>query len=230
MKHIGIAAVTAEGAALVYRQICALAAQQLGGHRHPEITLHSFSLSEHVEAGDGPQRQARWADLMRRSAAKLCAAGADFIICPSNTPHDVYAQVAPQLPVPWLHIAQAVRRVAQASGARHALLLGTRFTIASDLYDRSFDGSGIALLRPEDEEVRRMHQIILDELVPGRASAASRAWFGQLIGAYAARGADSVILGCTELPLAIDAGTSGLPVLDSTAALAQWAVEQAIGG
>src|SRR5690606_37034243 len=144
MKHIGIAAVTAEGAALAYRRICAQAAQRLGDYQHPEITLHTFSLAEHVNVGEG--RRQKWAELMRRSIDKLYAAGADFVSCPSNTPHDAYALVAPGLPVPWLHIADAVRREAVRRGVCRPLLLGTRFTLQSRVYDDVFDGSGIALL------------------------------------------------------------------------------------
>lgn len=226
MKHIGIAAVTAEGAALVYRQICALADKRLGGHRHPEITLHSFSLAEHVNVG--ADRHDKWADLLTRSIAKLHASGADFVICPSNTPNEVYARVAPRLPVPWLHIAQAVRREAQGRGLKRLLLLGTRFTLQSRLYDDLFEGSGITFLRPDDGETSRIHQIIIDDPVPGRASAETCAWFSRLIGKYAAQEADGVILGCTELPLVIDEDSSSMAVLDSTAAPAARALEHAL--
>ena len=156
MKHIGIAAVTAEGAALVYRQICALADKRLGGHRHPEITLHSFLLAEHVNVG--ADRHDKWADLLTRSIAKLHASGADFVICPSNTPHEVYARVAPRLPVPWLHIAQAVRREAQGRGLKRLLLLGTRFTLQSRLYDDLFEGSGSSCPLAACTLRRRRHQ------------------------------------------------------------------------
>ena len=226
MKHIGIAAITAEGAALVYRRICAQAARRLGDHQHPEITLHAFSLAEHVNVGD--ERREKWADLMRRSIDKLCATGADFVICPSNTPHDAYALVAPGLPVPWLHIAEAVRREAVRRGVRRPLLLGTRFTLQGRIYDDVFDGSGIALLRTDAEETERVHRIILDELVPGQPGAGTRAYFSRLVEQYAARGADGVILGCTELPLAIDETSACVAVLDSTALLADWALDHAL--
>ena len=134
MKHIGIAALTAEGAAIVYRHICEASMRRFGEHRHPEISLHSFSLSEHLNVGS--DRREKWGMLIKASASKLRASGADFMICPSNTPHDVYDDVASSLPIPWLHIVQPIRRKAEAAKAKQLLLLGTRFTLESDFYDR----------------------------------------------------------------------------------------------
>ena len=226
MKHIGIAAVTAEGAALVYRRICSFSTTRLGKHCHPEISLHSFSFSEHVNAG--PNRQEKWAELIAQSAMKLHRSGADFMICPSNTPHDVYSIVEPLLPFPWLHIASSVRRMAESKNINRVLLLGTRFTIEGDVYDKEFSGSGIELMRPDNDEAIQIHQYITAELVSGYVSNQSKQFFLQLLKKYALEGAGGVILGCTELPLVVTKENSYLPVLDSTIALADAAVEYAI--
>lgn len=228
-RHIGIAAVTAEGAALTYRHICALASQRLGRHRHPEITLHSFSFSEHVQAGGSPQaQQARWASLLRQSAAKLHRAGAQLLICPANTPHAVYERVAPLLPMPWLHIADGVRQAALRLGSTRPLLLGTRFTLASGLFEQRCQGSGITFMRPGAAQAQTLHQIIVDELVPGTPSAAARQYLARLIEQHRQRGADSVVLGCTELPLVIDTTSTPLPLIDTTLTLATQALEHAL--
>ena len=193
MKHIGIAAVTAEGAALVYRRICSTAGERLGRYRHPEISMHSFPFSEHIEAGPRPHE--KWADLLLASAKKLQASGADFMICPSNTPHEVYDQVSSKLNFPWLHIAEATGESAARKSMRRLLLLGTRFTLEGSVYDhRVFSENGIELVLPEEAEIN--------------------------LGA---------VLGCTELPLAIDPINSHLPLVDSVVALADAAVGFALG-
>src|SRR5437667_5301521 len=103
-QHIGIVACSAEGAALCYRTICREGAQWLGPHAHPEVSMHTHSLAEHVdclERGD-------WdgvGELMLASAHKLAAIGADFLICPDNTIHQALPRIAARSPRPWLHIA-----------------------------------------------------------------------------------------------------------------------------
>lgn len=225
MKHIGIAAITAEGAAIVYRRICKSAAQRSGEYRHPEISLHTFSLSEHVSVG--ADRREKWGALILSSADKLRATGAEFMICPSNTPHAIYDDIAGSLPMPWLHIARPVRRMAQAIRAKRLLLLGTRFTVESDFYDREFRGSDIALIRPRPEQTARIHDIIHGELIWGVVTAQSREYFAHVLQQHAAAGIDGAILGCTELPLIIDESMTSLTLFDSAALLAEAAIEQA---
>jgi aspartate racemase len=229
LGHIGIAAVTAEGAALVYRRICATAGQRLGEYRHPEITLHTHSFAKHVFAG--PDRLVRWAQLMLVSASKLHNSGADFMICPSNSPHEVYDRVSDELPLPWLHIAAVVRHHAQALSLHRLLLLGTRYTIESSFYDSQILGSGIELRRPATSESAKIDDIIRDELVHGVVTSNARDYVGRVIQGHAHDGVDGVILGCTELSLLIDdALINRSPVLlDSAILLADAAVDRAVG-
>ena len=116
-QHIGIAACSAEGAALCYRTICAEGAQLLGAHAHPEVSMHTPSLAEYLsclDRGDWPGV----AQLMLSSARKLTAIGADFLICPDNTLHQAFPQVQPASPRPWLHIAEVVAAEAAGRGFR----------------------------------------------------------------------------------------------------------------
>src|SRR6478752_3692633 len=106
-SHIGIVAVSAEGAALCYRTICAEGAARLGPHAHPEVSMHTPSLAEYVRCLEAGDRQGV-ADLMLASARKLAAAGADILICPDNTIHQAWELVEPHSPRPWLHIADVV--------------------------------------------------------------------------------------------------------------------------
>ncbi|MFC7448474.1 aspartate/glutamate racemase family protein [Rhodococcus daqingensis] len=225
MRHIGIAGVTAEGAAIVLQQICRISEHSIGLHENPEITLHMFSFAEHVNAG--PDRLDTWASLLEASAAKLHASGADFMICPSNTPHEVYDRVASRLPIPWISITHAVRTEADARGLRRPLLLGTRYTAASGVYDRAF-ASAASLVAPSPAETDRIHEIITGELVRGIRSGESSDYLATLIRRHAESGGDAVILGCTELPMVVDDANSALPLLDSTKILAATAVEYAL--
>jgi aspartate racemase len=116
-KHIGIVAVSAEGAALCYRTICAEGAALLGPHSHPEVTMHTYPHADyirHVHAG-------RWDEvgrLLRSSAGKLAGVGAELLVCPDNTVHLGLGPVRAESPVPWLHIAEEVAAVAAECGYR----------------------------------------------------------------------------------------------------------------
>ena len=167
---------------------------------------------------------------MLASATKLHSAGADFMICPSNTAHEVYDRVSDQLPLPWLHIAAVVRDRAQALALRRLLLLGTRHTIESTFYDAQFRGSAIALRRPDTAESVKIHDIIHDELVHGVVTLDSRDYIRSVIQRHLADGVDGVVLGCTELPLLVSDPPDFPcpPILDSATLLADAAVDRAL--
>lgn len=123
-KHIGIVAVSAEGAALCYRTICVEGARVLGRHAHPEVTLHTYPLSEYMRHVDG----SRWeeaARLLLSSAKKLASAGAQLLICPDNTLHQALDLVRGDSPAPWLHIAEEVAAFAAHQGFKRVGVLGT---------------------------------------------------------------------------------------------------------
>lgn len=225
--HIGIVGCSAEGAALCYRTICMEGAQRLGGHAHPPVSLHTPSLADYaacLEAGD-------WdgvAALMLDSARRLVAIGAELLICPDNTLHAAWPQVAPQAPVPWLHIAEVVAAEARRRGFRRCGITGTRWLVDSPVYPVALAAAGIEAVRPVDDDRDTVSRIIMDELVPGRAQPASTALLQLVIGRLRQRGCDAVVLGCTELPLVLDDGNSPLPVLDSTRLLARAALDRAL--
>ena len=137
VRHIGIVAGTAEGAALCYRTICREAERFLGPHAHPEISMHTFSLGTYLEFIEAD----RWvdvADLLSQSSAKLARAGAEFIICPNNTLHRVFDAV--RSPIPWLHVAEVVAAEAFQQGSRRVGLLGTRSVMEECVYRKSWRG------------------------------------------------------------------------------------------
>ena len=225
-RHIGIVAVSAEGAALCYRTICIEGATILGRHAHPEVSMHTLPLSEHMsrmEAG-------RWdkvGELMLASARKLAAIGADFLICPDNTAHQALDLMRDLSPLPWLHIAEEVATAAAWSGYRRVGVTGTRFLMEGPVYRSKLKARGIACEIPGPDERARIDAIIFDELVYGRFEEPSREDVRRAIRGLAGRGCDAVVLGCTELPLLISQDDVPVPVLDSTRTLARAALREA---
>ncbi|MFN4292332.1 MAG: aspartate/glutamate racemase family protein, partial [Permianibacter sp.] len=210
-----------------YRTICAEGAAQLGGHAHPEISLHTPSLAAYVqclERGD-------WrgvGELMLASAHKLASAGADFLICPDNTIHQAFDYVAARSPLPWLHIAEVVAAAATARGFRRLGITGTRWLVESDVYPAKLAAVGIAAVRPDATQRREMGRLIMAELVHGVFKPDSVQYFQTVIRDLQAQGCDAVVLGCTEIPLIIDDRNSPLPTLDSTRLLARAALRRAL--
>lgn len=224
--HIGIVACSAEGAALCFRTIATEGPAILGPHAHPELSLHAHSLHEYV---DRLERE-DWngvGELMLASANLLAKGGADFVICPDNTIHQALPLIEARLPVPWIHIADAVADEAQRRGFRNVGILGTRWLVHSEVYPAKFRQHGIGYVRPGVADRAEVNRIIMEELVAGELKPASVAFHQDVIGRLKGSGCDSVVLGCTEIPLIIDDSNSPLPTLDSTRLLARAALARA---
>jgi aspartate racemase len=228
-RHVGIVAVSAEGAALCYRTICVEGAAILGAHDHPQVTMHTHPLAEymrHVEAD-------RWdeaARLLVSSANLLVGAGAEILICPDNTLHQALDLVRDQAPAPWLHIAEEVAAVAVARGFERLGILGTRYLMEGPVYRKKLGAKGIGQEIPDADDRARINAVIFNELVYGRMEEASRRYFCGVIEQLATRGCDAVVLGCTEIPLLVGEAESPLPVIDSTRTLARAALREATRG
>ncbi|MFL6335937.1 MAG: aspartate/glutamate racemase family protein [Pyrinomonadaceae bacterium] len=226
-KHIGIVAGSAEGAALCYRTICLEASAVLGEHNHPEITMNSVPLAEHmryVRAGD-------WeglAGVLLESARKVAQAGADFAVCPDNTYHQAFEFLLPRSPIPWIHIAGAVAAEAQRLGYSRLGVLGTKYLTEGPVYPGTLEGFGIESEIPDAPDRDRINDIIFKELVNGLFPETSRLYLNEVTGKLKERGCDAVVLGCTELPLIVRPDDSPLPTLDSTRLLARAALQRAV--
>ncbi len=228
MKHIGIVACTAEGAALCYRTICGEGEQFLGKHGHPEVSLHTppFHLYMDCFARDDWQGVAA---LMLDSAHKLANAGADFLICPDNTIHQALPLVRPKSPLPWLHIAEVVAEQAVSKGYKRVGLTGTRSLVDSNVYPEKLCERGLEFRRPTEPERAEIDRIIFDELVRGQFLPQARDYFIKVITRLTKEDqCDAVVLGCTEIPLIITPANSPLPTLDSTRLLARAALRHAL--
>src|SRR5258708_14844740 len=179
--HIGIAACSAEGAALCYRTICTEAPALLAPHAHPEVSMHTPSLADYmalIYRGD-------WAGvgvMMLASAGKLKQNGADFVICPDNTIHQALPLIEARSPLPWLHIAHGVAAEAERRGFKRIAITGTRWLTESDVYPEKFAQRSLGYMRPGLTEREEINRIIMDELVCGVFKPEAVAYFQKLIG------------------------------------------------
>jgi len=226
-RHIGIAACSAEGAALCYRTICVEGAAIFGPHAHPEVTVHTPSLAAYM-ACIYRDDWAGVAELMLASAHKLKAVGADFLICPDNTIHQALPLVVARSPLPWLHIAKEVASEAATRGFNRLAITGTRWLVDSKVYPDALTAQGLACMRPTPEERHEINRIIMEELVCGLFKAEAVAYLQRVCARMKDAGCDAVVLGCTEIPLIMNDANSPLPTLDSTRLLARAALRRAV--
>jgi aspartate racemase len=227
MKHIGIVACSAEGAALCYQTICRDALSVVGKNDHPRITMDSIPLAAWMPAFDAGDYRGV-ADLMLKSVRVLAAAGADFAICPDNSAHRAWEFLEAKTPIPWLHIAQVLGAEAERRGYRVVGVLGTRFTMSGPVYREALSSKGIKAVVPSEADFATVDRIIFSELVDGIFREASRQAYYAVIARLRDAGCDAVALACTEIPLLVRPEESVLPVLDSTRLLAAAALREAL--
>jgi len=203
---------------------------RLGGSHSPRILMESvdFADLERCLAADD------WdgvAGLLRPAAARIAGAGADFLLVCSNTVHNVYDAVAAAVPIPVVHIADAAARGVAAAGLSRVGLLGTRATMEMDFYSGWLARKhGISVLVPEAQDRAMVHRVIFDELCQGRIKEGSRREYERVVRDLAGRGAQGVILGCTEIAMLLPPGESALPLFDTAALHAELAVDMALDG
>jgi aspartate racemase len=226
-QHIGIVAGSAEGAALCYRTICLEAPAVMGEHNHPEITMNSMPMAEHIRYIHANDWKAV-AEALASSACKVAKAGADFAICPDNTYHQAFEYLIPQSPIPWLHIAEVVGEEARSLGYVRLGILGTKYLVEGPVYPEALEKFRIESEIPDEEDRERINEIIFKELVNGIFSETSRLYLNEVTGKLKARGCDAVVLGCTEIPLIVRPEDTPLPSLDSTRLLARAALRRAL--
>jgi aspartate racemase len=228
MKHLGILAHSAEGAALCFRAFCQEGFAELGPHDHPDVTMDCIALARSMGAWDDGEYTSIRA-ILSESVRRLAATGADFFVCPDNTAHMALEEPGEDLALPGLHIAEVVAERAVGDGRVRVGVLGTRYLMDGLLYPRAFAAHGIAVELPDPSDRDVTNKIIFTELVNGVLTTSSRQEYVRVIEQFAARGCDAVAPVCTEIPLLITPETSPLPTLDSTRLLAHAAFEVAVG-
>jgi aspartate racemase len=228
MRHIGILAHSADGAALCFLEMVREGARRLGTHQHPEITMSLLPMAPTLPAYAGNDLGAVRAHLAR-TAARLAEAGCDFFVCADNTAHLALEADGPLLPLPGLHIAEIVAQQARTDGRRCVGLLGTRWTMTGPVYPAAFARAGLAMKTPSDDDQAFVDAVIFGELCQGVIREQSRDRYVRIIAGLKDAGCDAVALSCTEIPLLVTPEVSPLPILDSTRLLAHAAVAMACG-
>lgn len=213
-----------------YRIINELVAQRLGRLHSARLILYSLDFDE-IETA---QRQARWddaADILIEAGNGLRKAGADFLVLCTNTMHNVADIVQSKVGLPLLHVAEVTGKAIDERGLHKVGLLGTRFVMEQPFYqERLYDKFQIEVLVPREEDRASIHRIIYDELCQGRIKPSSRRTCTDIISSLIGKGAQGIILGCTELPLLIHPGDINVPVFDTTQLHAEAAVDLALAG
>lgn len=231
MKIIGlIGGMSWESTVPYYRLINETIRERLGGLHSAQLVLYSVDFHEVERLQHAGDWQAAGA-LLAGAARALEAAGADFLVLCTNTMHKVAAAIEAAVAIPLVHIADATATAVRQAGLRSVGLLGTRFTMEQAFYrDRLRELHGLDVLVPAPEDREIVHRVIYDELCLGRINAASREEYRRIIAELVARGAQAIILGCTEISLLVTAQDSAVPLFDTTSIHARRAAEEALLG
>ena len=231
MKLIGlIGGMSWESSAQYYRIINREVQAQLGGVHSARSVLVSVDFAEIERL----QHEGAWdelADLMIDAARRVERAGADFIVLCTNTMHRVADEIAGAVKIPLLHIADPTARQMAEAGIKRVGLLGTAFTMEQDFYKgRLRRNFGFDVLIPEAADRAAVHEIIYNELVAGNVRPESRTAYRAVMSRLVERGAEAVILGCTEIMLLVSQEDCSVPLFDTTTLHAKAAVNMALAG
>ncbi|ELV8552605.1 aspartate/glutamate racemase family protein [Vibrio fluvialis] len=229
MKTIGmIGGMSWESTLSYYKAINEGVKAALGGLNSAQICLYSVNF----EPIEKKQHEGKWdetAQLLAQAAKSVEAGGADFLLICTNTMHKVAPEIEAQISIPILHIADATAKQLQQDGIERVGLLGTRFTMEQEFYKgRLQQQFGIDVLIPDAEQRQQVHRVIYEELCLGTIRPESRAQYVEIVEDLHRRGAQAVILGCTEIALLIQQHDTDVPLYDTTKIHAEQAVQLAL--
>lgn len=230
MKTIGLIGGMSWESTVTYYQIINKEVRQImGGLHSAKVLLHSVDFSEIEEC----QANGDWdksADILSKAARGLEMAGADFIIICTNTMHKVAKTIQSRIGIPIIHIAEATAEVLLHENIKRVVLLGTKYTMTQDFYKKKLEEAGIDVLIPSDQSIEVINNIIYDELCLGIIREESKQQYISVMEELAKKGAQGVILGCTEIGLLIQQEDTLLPVFDTTQIHAKKAALLAVMG
>ncbi|MCY2688023.1 aspartate/glutamate racemase family protein [Salinimicrobium sp. TH3] len=221
MRTLGLIGGTSWHSSIVYyRLINEMAGKRTGTQANPPLILYSLNV-ELMRENDIDKIKTTYLHIAR----KLEIAGARAIVICANTPHLVYEYVHDKISIPILHIADAIGMEATRKGYKKLGLLGTRATMKGDfLHKRLKEKFGIETIIPEEDFMDEIHHYIAAELTRGKFTESAKSFFLDHIQLLKEKGAQAVIMGCTELPLLISEEDTDLPLLQSTNLHAKMAV------
>lgn len=216
MKTIGlIGGMSWESTQTYYRLINQKVREQLGGLHSAKLVLYSVDFAE-IEV---LQRRDDWqtaAQILGSAARSVEAAGAELLVVCANTMHKVAPEIEQMVAIPLLHIADATARALKEDGVTQVGLLGTSFTMEQAFYRERLEAHGIQVLIPEVAQRERVHSVIFGELCRGVVSIESKQDYLEIVASLAGRGAQGVILGCTEIGLLIQQADTEVRLYDTT--------------
>ena len=228
VKKIGIlGGMSAASTQIYYQTLCSLTQSELGGLHSPNLLIRSVNfapLAQHMNDGN-------WAaigDILHVEAKLLAAGGAELIVLATNTMHKLKDQIMHGIDLPFLHIAEATANAVLAGGAKRPAFFATKFTMQEAFYLDVLRENGLDPIVPNSTEQDVINDIIFNELCKNIATAESEAVYLDILKRLKAQGADSVILGCTEVCLLLNAQNTGVPVYDTTQIHCQAALRAAL--
>ena len=216
-----------QSSALYYSLLNELVAARLGGVHSADLVMVSvdFATIEQLQSA-GQWQQA--GDLLAREARALEAAGAEAIVLCTNTMHLVAPAIEAAVSIPLLHLGDVTARAVRAAGLDRVGMLGTRFTMQQPFMRERVAAHGLEVLVPDDADQAIVHRVIYDELVLGKVSDASREQYLVIIERLVERGAQGVVLGCTEIELLVEQQHVAVPLFPTTRLHAEAAVDWAL--
>ena len=229
MKTIGlIGGMSWESTVTYYQVINEKVKELLGGLHSAKILLYSVDFEE-IERYQAAGEWEKSAEVLADAAERLEGAGAELLLICTNTMHKVAPQVQARIHIPLVHIAEATAAELKRDGIARVGLLGTKYTMTQEFYRRKVEEAGIEVLIPEEKDVETVNRVIYEEQCLGILREESREEYRRVIRELAARGAQGVILGCTEIGLLVGPQDSPVPVYDTTLIHAQAAALLACG-
>ena len=210
-----------------YRIINQRVHQRLGGYHSARSVMYSFDFHDIEQL----QHTGAWEEAGRQlgdAARRVQAAGAELLVLCTNTMHRLADEVQAAVDIPLLHIADATAQALRGLAIGRVGLLGTRYTMEQEFYRGRLARHGFQVLVPEPPALETVHRIIYDELVHGVVRPASRALYLEVVDALTGRGAEAVILGCTEIELLVKDGDAGVPLLETARIHAETAADVAV--
>ena len=228
MKTIGlIGGMSWESTIPYYRIINEEVKNRLGGLHSAKIVLYSVEFDE-IEKCQSNGEWEKSGDILGNAAKAVESAGADFLLICTNTMHKVVPQIAAMIDIPIIHIADATADELEKNNTRSIGLLGTKYTMTQDFYKQRLIDRGIRVLIPDEGDIETVNTVIFDELCVGKIRDVSREKLKEIITKLKCKGAEGVILGCTEIGLLIHQSDVDIPVFDTTVIHARKAAELAI--
>jgi len=215
VKTIGlIGGMSWESTIEYYRLINEEVKRKFGGLHSAKCILYSVDFHE-IERFQVEGNWEKAGESLKDVALALEKAGADFIVICSNTMHKVINYIEDKINIPILHIADATARKIQKSNINTVGLLGTKYTMEQDFYKSKMEANGIKVIVPEKDDIERINKVIFEELCLGKIKQKSKDYYKRIIENLVNKGAQGIILGCTEIGLLTNSEDSDVPIYDT---------------